>query len=227
MLVPTSACHGTDRRRPAGMGGDRAGPQAAGARAGRASLEMPLGPAVGQCCGGHVTLAAAPGRRAASWPRLRPTEAAAAAACRRAAVRCRPCRPRAGRGAGAPAAAAALDRRPRRTSSRPSRRRASRRSSPTGRWPRSSSAPAGSACFVLTHSHSLDFTPVQRRPGARRLRLSRLDRLADQARQVRARLSPSSAFRRRGSPRMACPIGGDALRDKRPAVIAALAAAEV
>ena len=27
--------------------------------------------------------------------------------------------------------------------------------------------------------------------------------------------------------RMACPIGGDALRDKRPAVIAALAAAEV
>ena len=68
---------------------------------------------------------------------------------------------------------------------------------------------------------------VQRRPGARRLRLSRPDRLGDQARQVRARLRASSASRRRGSPRMVCPIGGDALRDKRPAVIAALAAAEL
>ena len=87
-------------------------------------------------------------------------------------------------------------------------------------------APVGSAAFVLTHSHSLDFTlcsAVLERGDFAYLGLIG-------SRTKRARFE--RGFRELGIPAeriaaIACPIGGDALRDKRPAVIAALAAAEV
>jgi xanthine dehydrogenase accessory protein XdhC len=87
-------------------------------------------------------------------------------------------------------------------------------------------APAGSAAFVLTHSHSLDFTlcgAVLERGDFAYLGLIG-------SRTKRARFE--RGFRELPIPAdrvaaMACPIGGDRLRDKRPAVIAALAAAEL
>ena len=87
-----------------------------------AVLELPLGPAVGQCCGGHVTLSA--------WRRATAATLADARGRRGggrcepalgAAVRRRPCRPGAGAGARALAAAAALGRRPRPRVSRAAR----------------------------------------------------------------------------------------------------------
>jgi xanthine dehydrogenase accessory factor len=87
-------------------------------------------------------------------------------------------------------------------------------------------APAGSAFLILTHSHALDY----------RLAAAALAR-AD-ARYVgmigsftkRARFE-RWFLQRGGSPealrRFTCPIGGRATRDKRPEVIAALATAEI
>ena len=70
----------------------------------------------GQCCGGHVPdPSAAVPDASERWPSSRPIEARRRGwRCRRrAAVRCRSCRSRAGCALGASAAAAALDRRPR------------------------------------------------------------------------------------------------------------------
>jgi xanthine dehydrogenase accessory protein XdhC len=86
-------------------------------------------------------------------------------------------------------------------------------------------AAAGAAFFVLTHSHALDFavcSAVLERGDFAYLGLIG-------SRTKRARFE--HGFRELGLPaervaRLVCPIGG-AIRDKRPAVIAALAAAEV
>ena len=77
-----------------------------------------------------------------------------------------------------------------------------------GRWPRSSARPAGSAAFVLTHSHALDFdaraSAVLERGDFAYLGLigSR-----DQARAVRARL-PRARLPAERDRRLVCPIGG-------------------
>jgi len=87
-------------------------------------------------------------------------------------------------------------------------------------------AATGSAALVLTHSHSLDFTlcsAVLERGDFAYLGLIG-------SRTKRAKFE--RGLRELGIPEeriaaMACPIGGAALRDKRPPVIAALAAAEL
>ena len=194
----------------------------------RALLELPLGPAVGQCCGGHVTLALRARRRRRRWRRSRPRRRRRAASLPAgAAVRRRPCRPGAGRGrwrrcrcgcAGSTAA---------RTSFPSRRSRAPRWSSPAGRWPRSRRHPAGSACFVLTHSHASTSTLCSAVLERGDFAYLGLIGSAHQARQVRARLSrarhPAGARSRGWSARSAatrCATSG------RP-VIAALAAAEL
>ena len=190
---------------------------------------MPLGPGLGQCCGGHVDAAADAGQAPRSSPGLRPPRRAAhGAPAAGAAVRRRPCRPRAGAGAGAPAAARCAGSTAVPTSSR-DRAAAGRRGRghrPAARRDRAAPRPVAPA-LVLTHSHALDFTLCSAVLRARRLRLSRPDRLARPSAP-----SSSAASRELGIPaeriaRLACPIGGAALRDKRPAVIAALAAAEL
>jgi xanthine dehydrogenase accessory factor len=87
-------------------------------------------------------------------------------------------------------------------------------------------APAGAAYLVLTHSHALDSmvcAAVLQRGDFAYLGLIG-------SRTKRAQFE--RAFRDLGIPqeqiaRLVCPIGGGRIRDKRPAVIAALVAAEL
>ena len=139
----------------------RAREPARGRQRGR-PLEVPLGPAVGQCCGGHVTLAwRAPARPSSpSWPqRPRPSGPAG----RGAAVRRRPRRPGAG------------PRRSRRCrcglrwiDGRAGRSSRARRSRARGRGHRTAAGrgPGGTggrgAIVVMTHSHALDFESARR-----------------------------------------------------------------
>ena len=99
-----------------------------------------------------------------------------------------------------------LDRRPGRTSSRPSRPR--RRVHADHHQPLLdpvAEAPPGSAYLVLTHS-TPGFPICERGPPRARLRLSRPDRLAPPSAAVRARLPAHGGAR--ALARMACPIGG-------------------
>jgi xanthine dehydrogenase accessory protein XdhC len=195
----------------------------AGGRATR--VELPLGPAVGQCCGGHVELhLRLAGEVEVS--ELRSAEAAADAA--------RPVVLLFGAGHVGRALAAALAPLPVRVRWIDSRRDEFPEVHPSGvaavvtdrPLAEIERAPAGSAAFVLTHSHSLDFTlcsAVLERGDFAYLGLigSRTKR-AKFERGLRELGVPDERITA-----MACPIGGDRLRDKRPPVIAALAAAEV
>ena len=187
--------------------------------------ELPLGPAVGQCCGGHVTLRL----RRAGAAELAELEAAEVAATEGLPVVLL-----FGAGHVGRALAAALAPLPLRL--RWIDGRAGEFPNPPLEGPEVvvtdrplaeiEQAPAGGACFVLTHSHSLDFTlcsAVMERGDFAYLGLIG-------SRTKRARFE--RGFRELGMPaerivRVTCPIGGNSLRDKRPPVIAALAAAEV
>ena len=87
-------------------------------------------------------------------------------------------------------------------------------------------APAGSAFVVLTHDHALDFLIAQEA-------LARLDSPyvgMVGSRTKRAKFSSwyvDQGGDRRALERLTLPIGAQGLGDKRPSVIAALAAAEI
>jgi len=88
-------------------------------------------------------------------------------------------------------------------------------------------APAGSAFVVLTHDHALDFLIVaealKRRDAAYIGMIgSKTKKATFRSWYLKTAGGSEDAFTR-----LVSPIGGDAVRDKRPAVIAALAAAEV
>lgn len=88
-------------------------------------------------------------------------------------------------------------------------------------------APAGSAFVVLTHDHALDFLIVAealKRTDAAYVGMigSKTKRATFKSWFLREAGGDEAALSR-----LVCPIGGNALRDKRPAVIAALAAAEI
>ena len=82
--------------------------------------------------------------------------------------------------------------------------------------------PAGAAYFVLTHSHTLDFAVTS--AVLARGDFVYLGLIGSKTKRVKF----ERGYRELGLPpeRLVCPIGGS-LRDKRPAVIAALAAAEL
>ena len=87
-------------------------------------------------------------------------------------------------------------------------------------------APAGSAVLVLTHSHTLDFILTE--AALRRPDLAYVGLIGSRTKRRRF----ERGFRDLGLgegdlARLVCPIGSDRLRDKRPAVIAALVAAEL
>jgi xanthine dehydrogenase accessory factor len=87
-------------------------------------------------------------------------------------------------------------------------------------------APAGSAFIMMTHSHSLDFLITAEA-------LARADAAycgmigSATKRAVFAGWLEDHGHDRRLAERLVCPIGGSAVRDKRPEVIAALTAAEI
>lgn len=193
---------------------------AAGAR-----VEVPLGPSVGQCCGGHVTLAL---RRAG------PAELAELEAAEASEQMAQPLVLLFGAGHVGRAMARALSPLPLRV-----------------RWidarahefpdlpvegveavvtdrplPEIEAAPLGSAVLVLTHSHTLDFIIAE--AALRRRDLAYVGLIGSRTKRRRF----ERGFRDLGLTdadlaRLVCPIGSERLRDKRPAVIAALAAAEL
>ena len=88
-------------------------------------------------------------------------------------------------------------------------------------------APAGSAFVVLTHDHALDFLIVAE--ALKRDDAAYVGMIGSQTKKATFR---SWYLREAGGDearyaRLVSPIGGDAVRDKRPAVIAAMAAAEI
>jgi xanthine dehydrogenase accessory protein XdhC len=225
MLVTPSATFGT-------VGGGRLEWEAiAGARrlleSGEASarLEMPLGPAVGQCCGGYVVL---------SLRRADEQVLAELVAAERAAVAAQLPVLLFGAGHVGQAMATALSPLPFNVRWIDNREGLLDDEMPFGIEPVAATrpvdevagAPAGAAYLVLTHSHALDFeicAAVLERGDFGYLGL--IGSATKRARFERG-------FRELGIAkaqveRLVCPIGGSLVRDKRPPVIAALVAAEL
>jgi xanthine dehydrogenase accessory factor len=189
-----------------------------------ASLEVPLGPASGQCCGGHVTLSLA----RAGVAEL--AELQAAVAAERVGW---PLALLFGAGHVGRALARALDPLPLRlrwVDGRPD-------AFPTPPLEGSEvvltdrplgevrAAPEGAAYVVMTHSHGLDFELCD--AILKRGDFIYLGLIGSQSKRTRF----ERGWRKLGRTdeqitRLVCPIGGQ-LRDKRPEVIAALAAAEL
>lgn len=189
-----------------------------------AMLDIPLGPALGQCCGGHVSLAVsrADGAlldriEAAEQDALtvRPTVLlfgaghvgqALARALAPLPLRVRWIDGRAGQFAAAPPGAVAV--------------------AISDDWAGElARTPAGTVCVVLTHSHALDSLIVA--AALERDDLAYVGLIGSQAKRRRF----ERGFRDIGISeariaRLVCPIGG-LVRDKRPEVIAAFAAAEL
>ncbi len=188
-------------------------------------LEVPLGPAIGQCCGGHVTLTV---ERADAQ-----TQGALAARERRAAD-ARPVLLLFGAGHVGKALAAAL-------SSLPLRLRwiDARAGEFPDRVPPGvemvvsdrpldhlAAAPAGAGYLVLTHSHALDFDLTE--AALRRGDAAYVGLIGSATK--RGRFERWCAARGRDATTLAgltCPIGAPLTGDKRPEVIAALVAAEI
>ena len=87
-------------------------------------------------------------------------------------------------------------------------------------------AMAGAAVVILTHSHALDYALAD--AALRRSDLAYVGMIGSATKRARFR----QWFRARGGSeealaRLVCPIGGKAIRDKRPEVIAALTSAEI
>ncbi|WP_438754097.1 xanthine dehydrogenase accessory protein XdhC [Pararhizobium sp. O133] len=87
-------------------------------------------------------------------------------------------------------------------------------------------APAGSAFVVLTHDHALDFLitaeALRREDAAYVGMIGSKTKRATFKNWMSREIGRTDLF-----DRLICPIGGTAVKDKRPAVIAALAAAEI
>ena len=88
-------------------------------------------------------------------------------------------------------------------------------------------APAGSAFVVLTHDHALDFLIVAE--ALKRADAAYVGMIGSQTKKAtfRSWYLKTAGGSEADFSRLVSPIGGDQVRDKRPTVIAALAAAEI
>jgi xanthine dehydrogenase accessory factor len=187
-------------------------------------LDVPLGPAVGQCCGGHVRLALA----RAEEPTLADLEA------REAAERSGwPPVLLFGAGHVGRALAVALDPLPLNVTIVETRGDYLARLPARMRLMESADAPAdvraataGSAIVAMTHSHQLDYAITEaallRGDAAYVGMIGSMTKRARFARWFAARGGDPARLAN-----LVCPIGGQGVRDKRPAVIATFVAAEV
>jgi xanthine dehydrogenase accessory factor len=187
-------------------------------------MDVPLGPEIGQCCGGHVTLALAP---------LTPARAARLLARLDAEHAARPQVLVFGAGHVGRALAAALNLLPVRAiliDQRPEELALA----PAGTETRLSplpeaevrAAPPGSAFVVLTHDHALDFLVTDAALARGDAAYVGLIGSASKRARFRAWRAREGGDRRTALRGLTCPIGGPS-HDKRPAVIAALTAAEI
>lgn len=88
-------------------------------------------------------------------------------------------------------------------------------------------APAGSAYVVLTHDHALDFLIVAEALGRKDAAYVGMIGSKTKKATFRSWYLKTAGGNESDFARLVSPIGGDAVRDKRPAVIAALVVAEV
>jgi len=191
----------------------------------RVSLDVPLGPEIGQCCGGWVEVS------------IRPVDEKLRAECIASAESDDAGRPHVylfGGGHVGHALACALDLLPLHTvvvETRPD----ALDGMPDGVETRLTpvpeemvrDAPPDSAFVVLTHDHALDFLIISaalERPDAAYVGMigSKTKKATFKSWYFREAGGTEAGFAR-----LISPIGGDAVDDKRPAVIAALAAAEI
>jgi xanthine dehydrogenase accessory factor len=88
-------------------------------------------------------------------------------------------------------------------------------------------APAGSAFAVLAHDHALDFLVVAE--ALRREDAAYVGMIGSKTKKAtfKSWFLKTAGGSEKDFARLVSPIGGDAVKDKRPAVIAALAAAEI
>ncbi len=88
-------------------------------------------------------------------------------------------------------------------------------------------APAGTAFVVLTHDHALDFLIVGE--ALKRDDAAYVGMIGSKTKKAtfKSWFLKSAGGSEAQYARLVCPIGGDGVKDKRPAVIAALAAAEI
>lgn len=189
------------------------------------TLDIPLGPEIGQCCGGRVAVDIRPVDKAL---RDELTAIAEAEDARRPHVYMF------GGGHVGHALAAAFSLLPVETTVVETRAEALE-GMPKGIATRLTpvpeemvrNAPAGAAFVVLTHDHALDFLIVAealKRDDAAYVGMigSRTKKATFRSWYLKTAGGGEEAFAR-----LVSPIGGDAVKDKRPAVIAALAAAEI
>lgn len=226
MLVSPSSIHGT-------IGGgqlefmaiDRARALLSGGGTAPIALDIPLGPEIGQCCGGRVGLGI---RRLDE--KLRDELLAAA----EIADALRPHVYVFGGGHVGHALAAAFSLLPVETIIVETRADALQ-DMPEGVGTRLTpvpeemvrNAPSGAAFVILTHDHALDFLIVSealKRDDAAYVGMigSKTKKATFKSWYLKTAGGSEQAFAR-----LISPIGGDAVKDKRPAVIAALAAAEI
>ncbi|MFD2238386.1 xanthine dehydrogenase accessory protein XdhC [Aureimonas populi] len=187
------------------------------------ALDIPLGPAIGQCCGGRVALAL----ERAGPALLRRMEAGAQAE-------------RAGRpvillfGAGHTGQALAralaplpfnltvIDTRPERLAELPAG--IARRATPLPEA-EIDKAPPGSGFVVMTHDHALDFLLTAR--ALERADPAYVGMIGSATKREKFRRHLARTGSSASIDALTLPIGGHTLRDKRPEVIAALTAAEL
>lgn len=188
-----------------------------------AMMDVPLGPEIGQCCGGRVRLDLAPADDAALQALTRDDEV------RRAA---QPTVLIFGAGHTGRALATALallpfsvrlvDSRPETLHGLPDTVTTVAAALPEAEV---DAAPPGAAYVVMTHEHSLDFLIA----GAALARgdAAYVGMIGSATKRERLRRDLEAAGRDGDIDRLTLPIGGAAVRDKRPEVIAALTAAEL
>jgi xanthine dehydrogenase accessory protein XdhC len=187
-------------------------------------LDLPLGPHLGQCCGGRVELSLRRGDEAGIADLVRREELAAAT------------RPQVllfGAGHVGLALAHSLAPLPVRT------RLIDDRDTPPPALPEGvafqqiddpepliGEAPPGAAFVILTHSHSLDYRLAS--AALAREDAGYVGMIGSSTKRARfERWFLARGGSRKALARFTCPIGGKLIRDKRPEVIAALATAEI
>jgi xanthine dehydrogenase accessory factor len=189
------------------------------------AMTIPLGPSIGQCCGGRVTL---------DFRRL---DRDLAAEIRSEQTRSKASRPRTviyGAGHVGRALARAMALLPVRVTLIDSRQEELEREplpgvelvAATSPADVVISVPAGAAHVVMTHSHALDSLVVAEVLARADFAYLGLIGSATKRETFRKALR-EIGFDDAALGRMRCPIGGSRLRDKRPAVIAAMVAAEI
>ena len=191
----------------------------------RATLDIPLGPEIGQCCGGRVAVL------------IRPVEARLAAELVAAAEADQARLPHlyifgGGHvGKALAAAAALLPVRAVVVETRADELEGVAPGVETRLTPMPEeavrAAPAGSAFAVLTHDHALDFLIVAEALGRGDAAYVGMIGSRTKKATFRSWFLKTAGGSEAEFARLVSPIGGDRVKDKRPAVIAALAAAEM